>query len=795
MTVAKAFGASVRRKEDPTLLRGAGRYVDDIHLPGMLEAAFVRSPHPHARINGIDVSAARAAPGVHAVLTYADLPDGMREPLEMLQPNPSIQQPFMPHILAKDEVLYTGETVAVVVADSRYRAEDAAALVVVDYEPLPAVADCLKAIEPDAPLTHADGTSNIAARMTLQAGDSDAAFLGAADIYKRRLSLHRGGAFFMECRGVVADWNEVLQTLTVHVATQAPHRLQRALLGLLGFRDNQVRVVAPDIGGGFGPKGPVYSEYIAVCAAAMQLGRPVKWIEDRRENFVATNQERDQSWDMEIAVDAQARILGVRGRLVHDAGAYIPWGVVLPWISAATVPGPYVVPSYKIDIVVALTNKIATTPVRGAGRPQGVLVMERLMDLVARERGLDPAEVRLRNMIRPEQMPYKVGITFRDGRPVTYDSGDYPACQRRALEIAGYGDFPERQAQARRNGRYLGLGISNAVEATGLGPYEGATVRVLTNGKIAVYLGASTQGQSHKTTLAQIAADHFGVDIADVEVTTGDTGMISQGMGTFGARIAVTGGNSVHMAAGEVAGKIKALAAQMLDLPESDLVLRGGRVEVAGLSSEASAKGNISGLGKSLREIAVKSIGQTGFAMPAGSTPGLESTAYFMPEQSAYSNGTHVAEVEVDVETGQVELRRYVVVHDCGRVINPMVVEGQIVGGVAHAIGNALFEQLVYSDDGQPLTTNFGEYMLPLADDVPHIEVHHHETPTPLNPLGVKGAGEGGTIAGIAAVIGAVENALLPFGVQVDEAPITPQRIVALIKAAGGPAARAGYGG
>jgi carbon-monoxide dehydrogenase large subunit len=781
MNGAKWFGANVKRKEDPTLLRGAGRYVDDIHLTGQLEAAFVRSPHPHARILGINASAAIAAPGVHAVLTYADLPEGMREPMEMLQPNPSITETLMPYILARDEVFYTGEAVAIVVADDRYLAEDAAALVDVEYEPLPAVSDCMKAIEPGAPLVRAQGKSNVPARMVLQAGDTDAAFRSAANVYSRRLYQHRGGAFFMECRGVVADWNDVMGTLTVHVGTQAPHRLQRALIALLGCHDNQVRVVAPDIGGGFGPKGPVYHEYLATCAASVKLGRPVKWIEDRRENFVATHQERDQVWDMEIAVGVDAKILGIRGRLVHEAGAYIPWGVVLPWISAATVPGPYVVPAYKIEILVALTNKISTTPVRGAGRPQGVVVMERLMDLVAQERGLDRAEVRRRNMIRPEQMPYKVGITFRDGRPVTYDSGDYPACQRKALDIADYEEFAKRQAEARAKGRYLGLGISNAVEATGLGPYEGATVRVLTNGKISVYLGASTQGQSHKTTLAQIAADHFGVDIADVEVTTGDTGTISQGMGTFGARIAVTGGNSVHQAAGEVAAKIKQIASGMLDIPVNDLVLRDGRVEVGGLSNEAKAKGNISGLGKSLKEIAVKSIGQTGFAMPAGTTPGLESTAYFLPEQSAYSNGTHVAEVEVDAETGQVAVKRYVVVHDCGRVINPKVVEGQVVGGVAHAIGNALFEQLVYDEGGQPLTTNFGEYMLPLADDVPHIEVHHNETPSPLNPLGVKGAGEGGTIAGIAAVIGAVENALEPFGVRIDETPISPQRIVELI--------------
>lgn len=784
-TGAKWFGANVKRKEDPALLRGAGRYVDDIHLPGMLEAAFVRSPFPHALINKIDVSAALAAPGVHAVLTYADLPEGMREPMEMLQPNPSIQENLMPYVLAKDEVFYAGEAIAIVVADNRYLAEDAAALVNIDYTPLPAVSDCLQSVDPATPLVHANGKSNVPARMTLQSGDTDSAFRNAANVYSRRIVQHRGGAFFMECRGLIADWSEAAETLVVYVTTQAPHRLQRSLIGLLACNDNQVRVIAPDIGGGFGPKGPVYHEYLATCAASVKLKRPVKWIEDRRENFVATNQERDQIWDMEIAVDADAKILGLRGRLVHDAGAYIPWGVVLPWISAATVPGPYVIPSYKVEILVALTNKISTTPVRGAGRPQGVMVMERLMDLIAQERGLDPAEVRLRNMIRPEQMPYKVGITFRDGRPVTYDSGDYPACQKKALEIAGYEGFKQRQAEARKQGRYIGIGISNAVEATGLGPYEGATVRVANNGKISVYLGASTQGQSHKTTLAQIAADHFGVDISDVTVTTGDSATISQGMGTFGARIAVTGGNSVHLAAAEVAGKIKKIASEMLEVPESDLVLRNGRVEVVG------AGGNISGLGKSLREIAVKSIGQTGFAMPAGTVPGLESTSYFMPERSAYSNGTHVVEVEVDAETGQVSFRRYVVMHDCGRVINPMVVEGQVVGGVAHAIGNALFERLMYDENAQPLTTNFGEYMLPLADNVPNIEVHHQETPSPLNPLGVKGAGEGGTIAGIAAIIAAVENALQPFGVRIDEAPISPQRIVELIKASRGSAAGA----
>jgi len=778
------FGASVQRKEDPALLCGKGRYADDIHLPGMLQAAFVRSPFPHARIRNIDTSAAKAMAGVHAVLTYRDLPNRLQAPIEMLQPNPAILQVFMPHVLPKDEVCYAGEALAIVVAEDRYIAEDAAALVEVDYEPLPSVSDPLRGLEPGAPLAQARANSNILAKMSLQSGDIERAFRNAPHVYRERLHLHRGGAFFMECRGLVADWNPVSALLTVHVGTQSPHRLHRVLIDLLQCHDSQVRVVTPDIGGGFGPRGQVYHEYLAVCAASILLERPVKWIEDRRENFLATNQERDQYWDMEIAVDEEARTLGLRGRLVHDTGAYLPKGVVLPWIAGATVPGPYVLPAYKLDIVVAMTNKISVSPVRGAGRPQGVVVMERMMDLVAAKRGLDRAEVRRRNLIRPEQMPYTVGITFRDGRPVVYDSGDYPACQARALEGADYAGFARRRERARGEGRYIGIGISNSVEATGLGPYEGATVRVNTNGRIAVYVGASSQGQSHKTTFAQIAADHFGVDYRDVVVIGGDTATISQGHGTFGARMAVTAGSSVHVAASQVASQIKSIAAEMLEVPETELELRNGRVQVKDVPGKPGVPRNIAGVGLSLREVAVRSIGMSGFAMRPGSKPGLESTAYFTPDKSTYANGTHVVEVEVDVETGQVKILRFVVVHDCGRLINPMIVHGQIVGGVAHAVGNALLERMVYDAEGQPLSTNFGEYMLPLATDVPHVEVSHLETPSPLNPLGVKGVGEGGTITGIAAIISAVEDALSPFGVRIRETPISPQRIVELIKEA-----------
>jgi carbon-monoxide dehydrogenase large subunit len=769
---AKWFGAAVKRKEDPALLAGHGRFIDDVRLAGTVHAAFVRSPHPHARIRGINTAAAKAAKGVHLVLTFAELPEPIRKnSLPLFVPSPAITQLYMPYALADREAVYAGEPIAMVIADSRYLAEDGASLVEVDYEPLPAVADCAAAIKPGSPLAHADGKSNIAARVPITVGDADAAFAKAAHVVAERIFIHRGGPFFMECRGLVANYDAIADSYTVYISSQGSHRIKRGLLDVLDLNDNQMHVITPDVGGGFGPKGAVYPEYPCVAAATKLLGRPVKWIEDRRENFLCTHQERDQFWDLELAVDAEAKILGLRGRLVHDTGAFVPWGLVLPWIAATTVPGPYVVPNFKIELNAVYTNKISTTPVRGAGRPQGVFVMERMMDRLAEAVGLDRAEVRRRNFIQPNQMPYKVGIIFRDGRPVTYDSGDYPGSQAAALAGADYAGFSARQEAARKAGRYIGFGMSNAVEGTGLGPYEGATVRIATTGKIVLYTGATPQGQSHKTTLAQIAADQLGVSYEDVTVATADTKEIAFGVGTFAARTAVNAGSSAHIAATEVAKKIKQIAADMMEVSPDDLELRNGFAEVRG----------VPGMKKSFREIAVKSIGMPGFSMAGGLSPGLENTAYFQPDQSTYSNGTHIAEVEVDIDTGAVKILRYTVLHDCGTVINPMVVEGQVVGGVAHGIGNALFERLCHDNDAQPQTTTFADYLLPGATDMPPIQILHTETASPLNPLGMKGAGEGGTIASIAAIIGAVENALAPFGVKVNEAPISPERIVALI--------------
>jgi carbon-monoxide dehydrogenase large subunit len=777
-----SFGASPKRKEDPDLLTGRGRFVDDIVLPGMYAAAFVRSPLAHARIKSIDASSALARPGVHAVLTYHDLPAALRERrLPLFVPHPTLT-PRMQYALVKEEACYVGEPVAVVVADNRYIAEDALALVKVEYDPLPAVSDCKAGAAVGSPRAHLDLESNIVSRMISSVGDIDAAFRNAKHIFHEEIFQHRGGAFFMECRGAIASYEAAEGALLMYVSSQGSHRIKRGLLDLFDLSDTQLRVVAPDVGGGFGPKGSLYAEYPVIAACAMKLRHPVKWIEDRRENFVATHQERDQYWDVEIAVDDGALIRGLRGTLTHDNGAYTPWGIVLPWISVATVPGPYVLPAYHMELRSTLTNKVMATPVRGAGRPEGVVVMERLMDRIAREFNLDPAEVRRRNFIQPSQMPYNVGVIFRDGRPVVYDSGDYPACQDAALKAIGYADFRQRQAEARRQGRYIGIGIGNAVEGTGLGPYEGAAVKVATNGRITVSTGATPQGQSHKTTLAQIAADQFGVPIDAIRVETGDTSKISQGIGTFAARTAVNAGSSVHAAAQKVAQKAKAIAAKLLDVRPEDLELRDGYVQLAAIPGGSGViSDNARQIRKSLAELAVIAAGMPGFAMQDGAEPGLESTAYFTATQSTYANGTAAAEVEVDIETGRVTILRLVLAHDCGRLINPMVVDGQVMGGVAHAIGNALYERMIYDDQAQPLTTNFAEYLLPLAADVPRVEIIHLETPSPLNPLGIKGAGESGTIPTIAPIIAAVEDALSPFGVKISEAPITPQRIVELL--------------
>jgi carbon-monoxide dehydrogenase large subunit len=773
---ARQFGARVPRVEDPALLTGRARFVDDVRLPGTLHAAFVRSPHAHARIGAIDAGTALAKPGVHAVFTADDMPGRLATgPLPMPVPNAAITALRTQYALARGEVCYVGEAVAVVVADNRYLAEDAAAAIVIDYEVLPAVSDCRDALAADARRSHSDLDTNVAAFVPMAYGDIERAFTTAAHVFEEQIFQHRGAAMTLEGRAVLASTEPASGVLTVWSATQTPHLCRATIADLLERNLDDVRVIAPFVGGGFGTKAPFYAEEIVIPVVAEKLGRPVKWIEDRREHFLSATQERDQYWKVAIAVDGDGKILGLRGSMIHDNGAYLPWGIIAPYIATTTFPGPYVVPAFKFETTVVLTNRVPTTVVRGAGRPQAVFAMERLMDRVARELDIDRAELRRRNMITPEQMPYKVGLVFRDGKPLVYASGDFPLSQRRATALADYAGFPARQAAARAAGRYIGIGIANYVEGTGLGPFEGVTVRILRNGKVAVASGATTQGQGTHTTLSQIVADWLGCAIEDIAMTIGDTGAISQGVGAFASRQAVNAGSSAMIAADNVKRQVIALAAKSLGVAEAEIDVEDGRAIARG--------GNKPIL--TFAELARLAQGMPGFSFAPGQAPGLEHTAYFAPPQASYCNGTHIAEVEVDPATGAVHILNYVVGHDSGIVINPMIVDGQVQGGVAHGIGNALFEFMRYDADAQPLTTSFADYLLPSAPEVPACVIEHVETPNPLNPLGVKGAGEGGTIPAPAAIIAAIEDTLSPFGVHFAEMPLTPERIVAALEAAG----------
>jgi carbon-monoxide dehydrogenase large subunit len=773
---AKHFGARITRLEDPALLTGRGQFVDDMSPPGVLHAAFVRSPHAHARFKTIDAAAARAMPGVHAVLTADDMPPRIATgQIPMLVPNAAIKTPRTQVALARDEVCYVGQTIAVVIADSRYTAEDAATAVEIDYEPLPAVSDARDAVKPGASRVHSDLAANIAAFVPMSYGDVDAAFKNAPHVFEEEMHLHRGAAMTLEGRAVLASHDAAADMLNVWSSTQTPHLCRGTLADLFERNLESIRVIAPLVGGGFGTKAPFYPEEAVIPAAAMKLGRPVKWQEDRREHFIAATQERDQYWKVAIAVDERGKILGLRGTMLHDTGAYLPWGIIVPFIAATTFPGPYVVPAYKIESTVALTNRVPTTVVRGAGRPQAVFAMERLMDRVARELKIDRAELRARNIIQPEQMPYEPGLIFRDGKPMVYASGDFPKSQRRAIELSKYEGFRARQSKARGDGRYLGIGIGNYVEGTGLGPFEGVTVRVLPNGKVAVATGATTQGQGTRTTLSQIVADNLGCRIEDIVMTAGDTAAISQGIGAFASRQAINAGSSAMLAGEAVKKQVLAAASRALGVPESDIDVEDGKA--------TARTGNKPSL--SFGELARMAQGMPGFSFAPGQTPGLEHTAWFAPPQASYCNGTHIAEVEVDPMTGGVAILTYTVAHDSGNVINPMIVDGQVQGGVAHGVGNALFEWMKYDEGGNPLTTTFQDYLLPASCDVPGALIEHVETPNPLNPLGVKGAGEGGTIPAPAAIVAAIEDALSPFGVRFADMPLTPERIVAALRRVG----------
>jgi carbon-monoxide dehydrogenase large subunit len=766
-------GHSVRRIEDRPLLTGAGRFLADLRFADMLEAAFVRSPHAHAVIRGIDTSAARRHPGVHAVLTLSDLmPLLTSERLPLQFRTAQLPPDVTPLVLARDEVAFVGEAVAVVIAATRYIAEDAAALVAVDYEPLPAVSDCRLALAPGAPRAHCARPSNLLVEFRQSYGDVEAAFAHAPHRASISLKQHRGGAHSIEGRGALAFYDVNEDRLTLWSSTQLAHEVRAFLMSLLRLDENQLRVVAPDVGGGFGAKFVMYPEEVTLAAACLLLRRPIKWVEDRREHFLAAVQERDQYWDLEVAFDGDGRLLGVRGDMIHDEGAYTPQGINLPYNASTALPGPYMLPAYQLDVRIAETNKVATMPVRGAGYPEGAFAMERLLDRIADELALDRAEVRLRNLVPPEKMPYITPMKTRAGSPVALDSGDFLGCQRTALATIDHAGFAERQRRARADGRYLGLGVGNGVKGTGRGPFESGTVRIGRSGRISVYTGAMPMGQGIRTALAQICAEQFGVEPANVTVAAGDTAVIPYGLGGFASRQTITAGSAVHMAALAVREKALKVAAHLLEVSPSDLELRDGRVEIAGAP----------GSGLSLREVAEAVSGVPGYAMPGKFEPGLESMQSFLPNALTYGGGCHAVEVEVDIETCGVRILRHVVVNDSGRVINPMIVEGQLHGGAVHAIGNALYEWMGYDDAAQPITTTFADYVMPSATEVPMIEVTLAEFPSPLNPLGVKGVGESGCVPAAGAIISAVENALAPFKVRISEYPMTPARLFDLLR-------------
>ena len=773
-------GAQVQRMEDPRLVTGHGHYVDDMHLHGMLHAAFLRSSHAHARIRSIDTGAAQALAGVHGVFTQADLgPAVAAKAMSQLYPAPAIKQDITQFPLASGEVCYVGETVAVVVADSRAIAEDALALIAVDYDPLPAIIDCRKALDADAPKAHLNSPDNFVGQLRNAFGDIEAAFAAADHVFSAAFMQHRGGCHAMETRGVLARDDPYGDGLTVWSSTQCPYLVRRALAKYLGEAEERVRIIAPDVGGGFGPKAGFYAEEIVIPLMSRLLGRPVKWIEDRREHFTATTTQRDQQWDLEVACDTDGKILGLRGNVTHENGAYVPYGVLLAFSSLAPLPGAYAVPAVDVSLDIVFTNTTPNTPVRGAGRPNAIYAVERMVETIARELNLDPAEVRRRNFVRPDQMPYETGALLRDGSPVRYDSGDYEACMDKALVLSEYAGFKARQEAARAQGRYLGIGVSACIEDTGVGPYEGTTVRIEPSGKVLVRTGAASQGQGHHTMIAQIVADQLGVTPEDIIFEAADTGKFPQGVGTIGSRVAANAGPSSHDAALQVRDTALKLAAEILEAAVEDIELEDGAARVKGAPD----------LFVTLGDLALKLAPMSGVRVPAGFTPSLEATSYAGSSGAPIANGTNVAEVEVDIGTGEVKVLRYSVAHDCGTMINPMMVDGQIIGGVVHGIGNALFERMIYDDQGQPLTTNYGEYLLPLATEMPHIDIVHQVSPSPLNPLGVKGAGEGGTIPAAPAIVAAIENALAEFGVVIDSYPVDPQYLTGLIDAAGARAA------
>jgi CO/xanthine dehydrogenase Mo-binding subunit len=780
------FGEPVERREDPRLLTGRGRFLDDLGQ-NALAAAFVRSPHAHARVVDIDVAGALEVDGLVAVYTWEDLPERVGEPLPLLIPHPALTHGRTGRPLAREVVRHVGEPVVMVVAADRYLAEDAAERIRVEYEPLPVVVG-IEAAERAEHLVHDDVPGNVGAVLRQEVGDVDAAIEAAPHVLEFRLDIERSASMPLEGRGVYARWDADDESLRVYSSTQASTSVRAAVAARLGLPPAKVEVIAPDVGGGFGVKiVHPWPEEVLVPWAARLLGREVKWTEDRREHFVSAAHERGQLQRVRVGFDDAGRVLGMDVRILHDHGAYTPYGIIIPIISSTQLLGPYKLGAYRAEVVSLYTNTLIVTPYRGAGRPQGVFCMERTMDRIAGHLGRDRARVREANLIQPDEFPYDQGLTFQDGRPLIYDSGDYPGLLRKVKELIGWDGFARVRAEAEAAGRRIGIGLGCYVEGTGVGPYEGGHVEIDSGGRVHVSTGLTSQGQGHRTVFAQIAAAELGVPIEDVRVTTGDTRRFGYAVGTFASRAAVMSGNAIALACRRVREKALRIAGEALEADPADLEITDGVVHVRGDRSAAVPLRTVAVLSNPLRYAFDEEAQRaTQFAtaappdrppVPRGEEPGLEGRDYYSPVRSTFAAGAHAAIVETDPETAEIRILRYAVVHDCGRLINPMIVEGQIHGGVAQGIAGALYERMAYDDSGQLLNASFMDFLMPYATEIPRIETGHQETPSPLNPLGIKGAGEAGVIPVSAVIASAVEDA---EGIRVDAMPMGPDDLFRL---------------
>jgi carbon-monoxide dehydrogenase large subunit len=775
------IGRRMKRKEDPRLITGRGNYVDDMALPGMLYMALVRSPIAHGRITSIDKSAAEGMQGVYAVLTGEDLDVGAPLPMVWVPPGVEVKTPeHWP--LARGEVNHVGDPVAVVVGADKYGVIDAAEQIVVEYDELPAVIDPEKALADGAPLVHDDIGTNKTHEWALGGGDMDAAMSEADVVVERRIVNHRTAGAAIEPRGCIADWRA--DAVTLYTSTQIPHLVRLFLAGELGVSEDKIRVVAPEVGGGFGSKLNHYAEEVLACYLSRKLGRPVKWLETRSENLATTTHGRDLILYCRMGLKRDGTITGLHTRIVADLGAY--YQLLTPFIpcfAAFVMSGCYKISAVQTDIVGVFTNKFATDAVRGAGRPEATHAIEVMIEQAAAEIGMDPLELRRKNFIPKEDFPAEVAVG------VIYDSGDYHGTLDKLLQHVDIDAFRREQDELRGNGVYRGIGFSTYVEICGLAPsrvvgpsgvgiqggfWESAVVRVHPSGAATVFTGSSPHGQGHETGFAQIVAEKLGIEPEQVEVIHGDTGTGPFGMGTYGSRTLSVGGEAAGRAAMKVQDKAKKLAAHLLEAAPEDIELSGGRYQVRGSPDKGLPLGDIA-----LAAYVPENI-------PEGMEPGLEETSFYDPENFVWPFGAHAAVVDVDLETGKVEVDRYVAVDDCGRAINPLLIEGQVHGGIAHAIGQALFEQVVYNDEGQLITGTFVDYALPTAAELPSFETDRTETPSPVNELGVKGVGEAGTIAATPTIVNAVIDALRPVGVDYIDMPLTPMRVWQAIQEARG---------